>query len=105
MMGYNKQYIDKMNDIKLHIEAGNPYQYIDGLFEVANEQSAGLLQLWVDTNGFCELSYDEACDRGFAELAEWAKSETDALFCIDDVVVVVQNRQRLQEYNKEIVLT
>ena len=86
-----------MDDIRLHIEAGDPYQYIDGLFELANEQSASLLQLWADTKGYCELSHNDACDRGFAELAEWAKSETDALFCIDDVVVVVQNRQRLQE--------
>ena len=97
--------MQNLSDIRLHIEAGNPYQYIDGLFEVANEQSAGLLQLWADTKGFCELSHEVACGRGFAELAEWAKPETDALFCIDDIILVVQNRQSLQEYNKEIEFT
>lgn len=87
---------------KLYIEEGTPYQYVDGLFEVANEQTANILQLWSDTKGCCEMSHDEACGRGFAELAEWAKPETDVLFCIDDVVLVVQNRQHLQEYNEEI---
>ena len=90
-----------MDDIRLHIEAGDPYQYIDGVFEVANEQSASLLQLWADAKGYCELSRNDASDRGFAELAEWAKPETDALFCIDDVVLVVQNRQCLQECKKK----
>lgn len=92
--------IQNMSKI-LYIEEGTPYQNVDGLFEVANEQSANLLQLWADTNGFCELSHDEACDRGFVELAEWAKPETDALFCIDDVVLVVQNRQHLLNYNEK----
>lgn len=92
---------DMMNDISLQIATGTPYQYVDGLFEVANEQAAALLQLWADTKGCSELSHDEACGRGFAELAEWSKPETDVLFCIDDVVLVVQNRQHLQEYNKE----
>lgn len=35
--------------MRLQISEGNPYQYIDGLFEVANEQTANLLQLWADT--------------------------------------------------------
>ena len=97
--------LSNLSNIRLHIVAGNPYQYIDGVFEVANEQSAGLLQLWADTKGFCELSHDEACGRGFTELADWSKPETDALFCIDDVVLVVQNRLHLQKFNDEIEFT
>jgi len=75
-----------MSEIESHIEAGNPYQYVNSIFEVANEQSASLLQ--ADTKRFCELSHNEACGRGFVELAEWVKTETDALFCINDVVLV-----------------
>lgn len=78
--------------MKLQISEGNPYQYIDGLFEVASEQSANLLQLWADTKGFCEVSQDDACDMGFTELAGWSKSETDVLYCIDEVVLVCLNR-------------
>lgn len=37
---------------RLTITEGIPYQYINGLFEVANEQSANLLQLWADSKGF-----------------------------------------------------
>jgi len=42
--------------MKLQISEGNPYQYIDGLFEVANEQSANLLQLSAQRNRpYCAL--------------------------------------------------
>ena len=78
--------------MKLQISEGNPYQYIDGLFEVANEQSANLLQLWADTKGFYEVSQDEARGMGFSELAEWSKPESDLLYCIDDVVLICLNK-------------
>lgn len=81
--------------MRLQISEGNPYQYIDCLFEVANERSANLLQLWADTKGYCDISHDEACGMGFAELAEWSKSETDVLYCIDDVVLVCLNKDSL----------
>ena len=83
--------------MRLQIFEGIPYQYIDGLFEVANEQSANLLQLWADTKEFCEVSQDEAYDMGFTELVEWSKSETDVLYCIDDVVLICLNRNCLVE--------
>ena len=83
--------------MRLQISEGNPYQYIDGLFEVANEQSANLLQLWADTKGFCEVSHDEACGMGFSELAEWSKPETDLLYCIDDVVCICLNKDSIVE--------
>lgn len=78
--------------MRLQISEGIPYQYIDGLFEVANEQSANLLQLWADTKGLYEVSQDEACGMGFSELAEWSKPELDLLYCIDDVVCFCLNK-------------
>ena len=81
--------------MRLLITEGNPYQYINGLFEVANEDSAYLLQLWVDTKGYCEVSHDEACGMGVSELAEWSKPETDILYCINDVVLVCLNKDSL----------
>ena len=83
--------------MRLQISEGNPYQYIDGLYEVANELSANLLQLWADTKGFCEVSHDEACGMGFSELAEWSKPETDLLYCIDDVVCICLNKDSIVE--------
>lgn len=88
--------------MKLRIDKGTPYQIIDGLFESAEQQTADLLQLWADTGNLREVSRDEAIDMGFEELGSWAKLETDALFSIDDVVLIVQNRQLLQEYNDEV---
>ena len=93
---------DVMDNIRIHIEAGDPYQCVNELLEVATEQTANLLQLWAETKGYCELSQDDAFGRGFAELAEWANPKTDALFCIDDVVLVVQSREHLRKYNEEI---
>ena len=81
---------------------GTPYQYIDGLFESSEQQATDLLQLWADTGGFREITSDEAVDLGFGELAEWSQPEADALFLIDDVVLVAQNRQSLLEFNKKL---
>jgi len=81
---------------------GTPYQYIDGLFESSEQQATDLLQLWADTGRFREVSTHEAVDLGFGELAEWSQPDADALFLIDDVVLVAQNRQSLFEFNKNL---
>lgn len=86
--------------MRLQIEIGTPYQYVDGLFESSEQQTTDLLQLWADTGRFREVSRDEAEDLGFAELAEWVRPDDDALFLIDEVVLVAQNRQGLLEFNK-----
>jgi hypothetical protein len=87
--------------MKLQVEIGTPYQYIDGLFESSEQQATDLLKLWADTGRFREVSCDEAMNLGFGELAEWSNPDTDALFLIDDVVLVAQNRQSLLEFNKK----
>ncbi len=79
---------------------GTPYQYVDGSFETSEQQATDLLQLWADTGRFREVSRDEAVDLGFGELAEWSQPDADALFLIDDMVLVAQNRQRVLEFNK-----
>ena len=88
--------------MRLQIEMGTPYQYVDGLFESSEQQATDLLQLWADTGRFREVSRDEAVDLGFGELAEWSQPDADALFLIDDVVLVAQNRQSLLEFNKKL---
>ena len=88
--------------MRLHIEQGTPYQHIDGLFEATDHQATYLLQIWADTGRFREVTRDEAMELGFVELAEWLQPETDALFLIDDVVLVAQNRASLQQYNAKI---
>lgn len=88
--------------MRLQIEMGTPYQYVDGLFESSEQQATDLLQLWADTGRFREVSCDEAEDLGFGELAEWSQPDADALFLIDDVVLVAQNRQSLLEFNKKL---
>lgn len=88
--------------MRLQIEMGTPYQYIDGLFESSEQQATDLLQLWADTGRFREVSTHEAVDLGFGELAEWSQPDTDALFLIDDVVLVAQNRHSLFEFNKKL---
>jgi hypothetical protein len=35
-------------------------------------------------------------------LAVWSQPDADALFLIDDVVLVAQNRQSLLEFNKKL---
>lgn len=71
--------------MRLHIEVGDPYQIIDGLFESLDEQAANLLQAWADTNGFQQISYEEAVSKGFNELANWASPNPDTLlFCITE---------------------
>ena len=85
--------------MRLQIEMGTPYQYVDGLFESSEQQATDLLQLWADTGRFREVSRDEAEDLGFGELAEWSQPDADALFLIDDVVMVALNRQSLLEFN------
>ena len=86
--------------MRLQIEMGTPYQFIDGLSESSEQQATDLLQLWANTGRFREVSRDEAVDLGFGELAEWSQPDNDVLFLIDDVVLVVQNRQSLLEINK-----
>ena len=86
--------------MRLQIEMGTPYQYVDGLFESSEQQASALLQLWADTGRFREVSCAEAEDLGFRELAEWSQQAADALYLIDDVVLVAQNRQNLLEFNK-----
>lgn len=88
--------------MKLQIELGTPYQYVDGLFESSEQQVTDLLQLWADTGRFREVSRDEAVDLGYGELAEWSQLDTDALFLIDDVVLVAQTRQSFFEFNKKL---
>ena len=86
--------------MRLQIEMGTPYQYVDGLFETSEQQATDPLQLWADTGRFREVSRDEAVDLGFGELAEWSQPDAVALFLIDDMVLVAQNRQRVLEFNK-----
>lgn len=86
--------------MRLQIEMGTPYQYVNGLFESSDQQATDLLQLWADSGRFREISRDVAVDLGYGELAEWSQPDTDALFLIDDVVLVAQNRQSLSEFNK-----
>ena len=86
--------------MRLQIEMGTPYQYVDGLFETSEQQATDLLQLWADTGRYREVSRDEAVNLGFGELAEWSQPDADALFLIDDMVLVAQNRQRALEFNK-----
>ena len=86
--------------MRLQIEMGTPYQYVDGLFETSEQQATDLLQLWADTGRYREVSRDEAVNLGFGELAEWSQPDADALFLIDDMVLVAQNRQRMLEFNK-----
>ena len=88
--------------MRLQIEMGTPYQYVGGLFESSEQQATDLLQLWADVGRFHEVSRDEAEDLGFGELAEWSQPDADALFLIDDVVLVAQNRQSLLEFNKKL---
>lgn len=88
--------------MKLQVEIRTPYQYIDGMFESSEQQATDLLKLWADTGKFREVSRDEAMDLGFRELAEWSQPDTDALFLIDDVVLVAQNSQSLLEFNKKL---
>ena len=35
--------------MRLQIEIGTPYQYVDSLFELSEQQATDLLQLWADT--------------------------------------------------------
>ena len=86
--------------MRLQIEMGTPYQYVDGLFETSEQQATDLLQLWADTGRYREVSRDGAVNLGFGELAEWSQPDADALFLIDDMVLVAQNRQRVLEFNK-----
>ena len=88
--------------MRLNIEIGTPYQYIDGLFDSSEQQTTNLLQLWADTGRFREVSMHEAVDLGFGELVEWSQPDADALFLIDDFVLVAQNRQSLLEFNKKL---
>lgn len=88
--------------MRLQIEMGTPYQYVDGLYESSEQQAANLLQLWADTGRIREVSRDEALDLGFGELAEWSQPDADTLFLIDDVVLVAQNRQSMLEFNKKL---
>lgn len=89
---------------RLQIEEGTPYQYADGLFEVTEQQTADLLQLWADTGRFKEISRDEANILGYKELGEWSNPEEDLLFLIDDLVLVVQNKACLNAYNGNLNL-
>lgn len=88
--------------MRLQIEMGTPYQFIDGLFESTEQQATDLLQLWADTGRFREVSCEEAMNLGFDELAKWSQPDCDALFLIDDVVLVAQNRKNLLESNIKI---
>lgn len=56
--------------MRLQIETGTPYQYVDGLFELSEHQATDLLQIWVDTGKFREVSHDETLSLGFRGLAE-----------------------------------
>ena len=92
----------KTFQMKLQIEKGTPYQILDGLLEFSEQQATSLLQLWADTRSIHEVSRNEAINMGYNDLGSWSNSEMDSLFLIDDVVLIVQNKQRLLEYNNSL---
>lgn len=69
------------------IKEGVCYQCIDSLVDVTTASTANMLMDLARKKGFIQINQKEAFDKGFDELAIWAKPESDDLYVIDNYLV------------------
>ena len=74
--------------MNLRIERGYCYQPINRLLDVTTFSTAKMLMKLASSKGAVEVSQDDALERGFEELANWAIPEQDRLYIIDDFILV-----------------
>ncbi len=72
----------------LRIEEGYCYQVINSLMNVTNTATANALMKMAHSRNVRAVDCHEASCMGFEELAEWAMSEKDMLYLIDDYILV-----------------
>lgn len=70
------------------IEEGYCYQVLNRLLDVTSATKANMLMKLASNTSVVELDVQEACQRGFEELANWTMPETDFLYLIDDFILV-----------------
>lgn len=74
--------------MNLRIEEGYCYQPINSLLDVTTPSTAKMLMKLALSKGAVEVGHEDALDRGFEELANWAIPEHDRLYLIDDFILV-----------------
>lgn len=74
--------------MELIISEGCCYQVINRILNITTHQTASMLTKLFCSKGAVEVSREEAFERGFEELANWAVPESDRLYVIDDHILI-----------------
>jgi hypothetical protein len=76
----------------LTIPTGGMYQEWMSLIDLVEEDAANKLNEIAAKDGWREVQPKEALDMGFEELANWSRTETDALVLVGDNYLVCLNK-------------
>ena len=74
--------------MELRINEGYCYQIIDRLLDVTTPSTARMLKKLASTRGAVEISKEDAIEKGFEELGNWAIPELAQLYVIDNYILV-----------------
>ncbi len=80
----------------LSIPTGGMYEEWGCLIDLVEEDTAKMLEMLAQTEGWREVKREEVADMGFDELLDWSVPKTDVLVLIGDNYLICLNRNHYQ---------
>lgn len=80
----------------LSIPIGGMYEEWGCLIDLVEEDTAKMLEMLAQTEGWREVKREEVADMGFDELLDWSVPKTDVLVLIGDNYLICLNRDYYQ---------